>query len=97
MSTSAEESKTNWKTLIVPDELVEDCADYCYLLHIPNNHSSSLRHIYISKKLVEFIGDKKCKISYLPDMTWLAKGRVYKMITISDLERWFGETTPKDQ
>ena len=86
---TANESKTEWKTLIVPASLVEDYTERCYLLHMPNHHSSCRRYIYISKKLVRFIGGKKARISYTPNMTWLAKGCIYREMTAADLERWF--------
>lgn len=88
-STITNESKTEWKTLIVPASLVEDYTERCYLLHMPNHHSSCQRFIYISKKLVRFIGKKQARISYLPHMTWLAKGCIYREMTADALEQWF--------
>lgn len=88
-SNTANESKTEWKTLIVPASLVEDYTERCYLLHMPNHHSSCRRYIYISKKLVRFIGNKKARVSYLPHMTWLAKGCIYREMTADALEQWF--------
>jgi hypothetical protein len=84
-------STTEWKSLIVPAYLVEDYTEKCFLLHMPNVHSSCRRFIYISKKLVRFIGGGKCRVSYLPNMTWLARGCINREMTASGLEEMFSE------
>ena len=87
-------TNTEWKTLIIPSYCIEDYTEKCYLLHMPTGYSSNTnsRHfIYISKKLVRFIGNKQCRVSYLPHMTWLAKGCVNREMTAVELESIFAE------
>lgn len=80
-----------WKSLIVPSYCIENYTDKCYLLHMPVGYSNSncRSFIYISKKLVRFIGNKQARVSYLPHMTWLAKGCISREMTAERLERIF--------